>query len=458
MTRFDAFHLPVPPAGPFHDLAAGTLSARWPEPAPALLDAVVDRLLAAGERLRDRPVASIIEAIDRVAARLEDPADPIRREAEALVPAATGYHPAMVRLVLDRMAADWRAPVLRHVIATELGGPDALDGFVDHDGRAATALPPRLAFHVFSGNVPGVAVTSLVRALLVRAPSFGKLAAGEPVLPVLFARALAAEDPALGDAIALTYWPGGSTDPEDALLRAADTLIVYGGEQAVTALRPRIPGGTRLVEHGPRISVGAIGAAIEGGIEAVASRAARAVATFDQQGCVSPHALWVEGTHERAEAFAAALAAALRDLEKELPRGTITPAEASAIQQERGTAEMRAHADPATRVWAAPGTAWTVVLEPADRLRASCLNRFVRVHPIADLAALPALLAPVRPNLQAVALEGAGDRLHELARRLAHAGASRITTFDRLPWPPAHAHHDGAPPLRELLRWADLER
>ena len=33
----------------------------------------------------------------------------------------------------------------------------------------------------------------------------------------------------------------------------------------------------------------------------------------------------------------------------------------------------------------------------------------------------------------------------------------RITTLDRIPWPPAHAHHDGAPPLRELLRWTDRE-
>lgn len=462
MTRFDAFHLPTPPRGPFHALRegdrAGDLEVRWPEPTPELLRGATDRLLAAGEALRQRPVTSIVEATDRVAARFADPADPLRREAEALLPAATGYHPAMIALVLDRMAADWRAPALSRVLDAELGGTAVLEAFVATGGRLTTAVPPRLAFHVFSGNVPGVAVTSLVRALLVRAPSFGKLAAGEPVLPVLFARALAAEDPELGAAVAVTYWPGGSAAAEDALLAAADTVIVYGGEGPVNALRPRIATGTRLVEHGPRLSVGAVGVGpIEGGLEAAAGRAARAVATFDQQGCVSPHAIWVEGPDDRAIAFAEALAGALRTLEDELPRGRIAAAEASQIQQERGAAEMRAHADPRTRLWTGAGTAWTVVLEPAERLRPSCLNRFVRVHPIADLAALPDLLAPARAHLQSVALEGGGDRDPVIARRLALAGASRITTFDRLPWPPPHAHHDGAPPLRELIRWTDRE-
>ena len=42
-------------------------------------------------------------------------------------------------------------------------------------GRQA-AFGPRLAAHVFSGNVPGVAVTSLVRSLLVKAATLGKTA------------------------------------------------------------------------------------------------------------------------------------------------------------------------------------------------------------------------------------------------------------------------------------------
>ncbi|HUE76859.1 MAG TPA: acyl-CoA reductase [Longimicrobiales bacterium] len=468
--RFDAFHLPAAlgdvGAGPgdgarFRTLDVGGVTCRYPEPGAALIQESVRRLRTAGERLAERPVADIIDAVDAAARRLGDRADPLRHAAEELLPAATGYSPPMIRLILDRMTADWRAERLHRLLECELGGAGAVDGFLARSGHPtdrAAALGPRLAFHVFSGNVPGVAVTSLVRALLVKAPSFGKLAAGEPVLPVLFARALAAADAGVGDAVAITYWPGGTPEPERVLLEAADAVVVYGGEGAVASVRERLGPGTRLVVHGPKLSIGAVGdGPIEGGLEGVARRAARAVATFDQQGCVSPHAIWVEGPDTRAAELAELMAAALDELQVELPRGALSEAEASAIQQERGAAEMRAHADPRVRVWTGTGTSWTVVLEPDPALRPSCLNRFVRVHPVGDLARIPGLLATAHEHLQSVALEGAGARDDSLARTLARAGATRVTTFDRLPWPSPEAHHDGAGPLTELVRWVDRE-
>lgn len=473
---FDAFHLPGLPAADagdsadagFRALDAGSLRCRYPEPGRALIEHTVRRLEAAGARLAARPVADIIGAVDAVARRLEDPGDPLRREAEERLPAATGYAPAMIRLVLDRMAADWRADALDRVLRADLGGAAAVDGFRPRRPREAedgeggiqkAAIGPRLVFHVFSGNVPGVAVTSLVRALLVKAPSLGKLAAGEPVLPVLFARALAEADAAIGEAVAVTYWPGGTPEPEEVALEAADAVVVYGGSAAVASVRERMRPDTRLVVHGPKLSVGAIGdGPLEGGLAGVAERAARAVATFDQQGCVSPHALWVEGPESRAAELAGLLAAGLEALERTLPRGSISAAEASAIQQERGAAEMRAHADPTVRIWAGAGTSWTVVLEPDPAPRASCLNRFVRVHPLDDLARLPGLLAGAGEHLQSVALEGVGPRDDALSLALARAGATRITTFSQLPWPPPEGHHDGAAPLGELVRWVDRER
>ena len=461
---FDAFHLPAAAAarvegGAFRDLEAGSVTCRYPAPDPEQVEALAGELRATGAELQNRSVAGIIESIDAAAGRLADSRDALRAEAETLLPAATGYSPAMIRLILDRMTADWRADTLRRLVESELGDSRILDHFVPRSAtRASHAVGPRLAFHVFSGNVPGVAVTSLIRTLLVRAPSIAKLASGEPVLPVLFARALRSIDPALANALAITYWPGGETAPEDAALAAADTVIIYGGDNAVRSIRDRTEPGRRIVIHGPRASLGMIGSGeLEGGLEGTARRAARAVATFDQQGCVSPHALWVEGPPERAAAFAQSLARALDEIETDLPRATLSPAEASAIHQERGAAELRGHADPRVQVWAGKGTSWTVVLEPATTLRASCLNRFIRVHPIDDLGRLPSLLSPLQDQLQSVALEGTDARHHSLALSLARAGATRISTLERLPWPAPDTHHDGAPPLRELLRWVDRE-
>lgn len=450
--------------GAVRQAAAGALTIHYPDPDAAAIEETLRRLEQAGTRLVRRPVGEIIQVIDAAAARLADPTDPLRQEAETLLPAATGYSPPMVRLILDRMTADWRAEPLRRLVSSELG--DALDRFVgspdDRGVARSRAYGAVTTFHVFAGNVPGVAVTSLIRALLVKSPSLGKLATGEPVLPVLFARAVESVDAHVGDCIALTYWPGGAPESRAAQQTALDgagLVVVYGGEAATEEILARVPPGRRVVVHGPRFSAGAVGGGeLDGGLRGVARRAARAVATFDQQGCVSPHAIWVEDRDgDRAESFATHVADALQELGRQLPRGAVTAAEASAIQQERGTAEMRAHQDTGVRVWAGEGTDWTVVLDPETRFRPSCLNRFVRVHPVPDIQRVPEILTGLGAYLQSFALEGAGSRLEELAHQIARAGAARITTFERLPWPPPTWHHDGAPPLGELVRWVDLE-
>ena len=165
---------------------AGGAALRWPVLTPETLGAVVRELRAARTRVLARmAVGDIVRAIDAAAARLADPADPYRRTAEDLLPEVTGYSPAMIHLGLERMVADWRAPALETLLRAELPDPGALDHFVrDASGREGwprrlvRAAGPELVFHVFAGNVPGVAVTSIVRSLLAKAATLGKTAAG----------------------------------------------------------------------------------------------------------------------------------------------------------------------------------------------------------------------------------------------------------------------------------------
>lgn len=461
-TAFDAWYMPGVKPPELSSMEVGELTCRHPTPTPVIVGECAEILRDAGRSLRDRPVTEIVAAVDQAAGRLADPTDPLRQEADRAVAAATGYSGAMTRLVLDRMTSDWRARRLEAMLSSELGDPALLDGFRPvADGRLARAYGPALAFQVFAGNVPGVAVTALIRALLVKAPSLGKLAFGQPALAVLFARALESVDADLARALALTYWPGGAVDAEREAVERSDTVVVYGGAEAVAAYRELTHENRRLVVHGPRFSVGLVGSdALESDRVATARAVARAVAAFDQHGCVSPHALWVEDSSGNAASdFAAAVAAALTEVEEELPRGRISRAEASAIQQERAAAEIRGHAPErsATRVFIGEGTRWTVIFDPEPTFRVSCLNRFVRIHPVRDLDQAVDQLEPVGQLLQSVAVAGAADRREHIADRLAGVGASRVTTFERLPWPPPDWHHDGQEPLRELLRWVDIE-
>ena len=412
----------------------GALDIRTPALEPAQLQTVIHYITGAREQLQAAPMDEIVTAID--AAANDIGGDNTARE---LLIAATGYSRATIEEILAHMVRDWSRESLEELLHAELRG-------------IANPIGPRLAFHVFSGNVPGVAVTSIIRSLLVRAATLGKTASGEPVLPVLFAKALARAAPPLAESLAVVHWPGGTEALESVALKAADAIIVYGGGDAVEQIARRAPRATNLVIHGPRISLGLVGGSA--GLD-VAGAIARAVAAYDQQGCVSPHAVYVEeGAIVNARDLARRISDELAALATSLPRRALDAAEAIAIRDARTRAEFRDNAE----VFGPEETTYTVIYDEDVELSASCLNRTLYVKPIANASMLRDILAPHRNVMQSVAVAGFDRaKITSIAALLANVGVTRITSFEKLPWPPMTWHHDGRGPLSELLIWQDIE-
>lgn len=467
MTCFDAWALPAesPSSGrtAVVEVEPGGASLRYPllEPTDAgeLCDFLERRRT---EGLAGRGVREIAGALGAVGRRFLQKGDDLRAQALELLPEVAGLSPAMARAVLDGMARDWTPERLHGLLRAELGEPTVLDGFRRRrNGGRVRAMGPTVSVHICSGTVPGVSVTSLIRALLVKSAAIVKPGRGDAVLPVLFTRGLQEEYPALASSVAVLYWPGGDEPLEEAFLGRAGAVVAYGGNETVRSLRDRTPVTARFVGYRHRISAGLVGREVLGdrpSADEAARRVAGAVATFDQRGCVSPHVVYVEGGGEvEPGAWARELGEALGELESSLPSGPLLPGEASEIQQLRGVAELRAAAGEDVAVYHGGGAPWTVAVEPDPGFRPSCLGRVVRIRPVEDLRDAVQELADVGRVLQTVALEGAGGRRAALAEALAAGGAVRITSFDRAPWPPPWWHHDGTGPLEALIRWVDLE-
>jgi hypothetical protein len=494
---FDAFVLPrgiEPPPRPCRSFGAGALEVRFGDWDPGWVAGLAVALAARSMELAARGAAAVLESLARAGERLGDPRDPMRRQALELLPPTSGLSPAMAMAVLDGMAVGWREEELRGLVEAELGCVDRLDGFgaplgVQHSlaSPPPLCLPvgPRLCVQIVSGSVPGVGVSALVRSLLVKGPTLLKTGRGDVVLPVLFARALREVDPELADALAVIYWPGGSARLEEAAIGPADVVVAYGSDETVRAVRDRTPVTARFVAYHHRLSVGVVGreALAEHRLDRTASEVARAVALFDQRGCVSPQVVWVEegggavegalgaaggaeGSTGRADGpaapsarvFARRLAGALQELEGRLPGGALEVEEASAVQQLRGTAELMAASGSAVEVIHGGGSSWTVVYEAETGPPQACVGRVVRVRPLASLDELPQVLEPVRHHLQTVGTAGLGARADALAAELGRLGASRVVPFASVAFPPARWHHDGGRPLGDLVRWVDLER
>lgn len=407
--------------------------------------------------LARRPVDEILAAIERAGRRLSGPGEPLRRELMAALPALTGYSPAMIELGLERMGTLWTADALRAALEGEFGSIEVLDGFrARPTGGLQRAYGPSLTVHVFSGNIPGVSVSSLVRALCVKSSSFGKTAAGEPYLAVCFARALAEEDPELGECLAVSYWPGGSEDLEAVAYSEADAVVAYGSDETVATIACRVPPTARFIGYPNRVGAALVsrGALNRASVPELVRGAAADVAAFDQQGCVSPHTIYVERGGELSPLdFAEQLAAALELLSKELPRGTLAPGESMLIHQLRAQAEVRG----ATVLASERGTEWTVIIEEQLQFEPSPLNRVIQVRPVDDLAEALSALAPVGRQLQTVALAGAAAEVRSLAERLGALGATRLVPVGKAAWPGSNWHHDGRFQFLDLVRFVDLE-
>jgi hypothetical protein len=459
MLELPAFHLPgeVPPPIPVAE--RGDVRAVAPTLEAPQLETICQRLVSARDALRAMPTSRVVTAIDGAARRLLEHTTAERHAVLKALEVLTGYSPAMATLVLDRMAADWTRPALEALLEAEFGTVDALDGEVQRArGVRSLIISPALAFHVFAGNVPGVAVTSMIRSLLVRSAVFGKSAAGEMLLAPTFARLLADEDPDVGACVGVTWWAGGDADREAAVLRHAGIVVHYGGADAIRSLRGRAPEGVPFIDHGPRLSFALLGprALDEDALHDVAADLAMATATFDQQGCVSPQVAYVLGSPDDARRVGAALAVAFDNIGQQLPRGRIDAAEAAAIRALRSRAEFREIAGEETQLWCGPALDWTIIFDSEPTMSGSCLNRTLLVKPLPSLDELAAITAPARHILQTVGVAGFDDSA-ELVHRLANMGATRVAPIHSMAWPPPTWHHDGRGPLAELVAWADVE-
>ena len=205
--------------------------------------------------LADLPTDDLITLLGAVGERFPDTLD---EKTIALVAANAGLSPPMTREVLAGMAASWTTDALGGLVRAEFPDPRVLDEFAEEDGREVRAAAPGVTLHLGAGSVPGVTITSMLRALLVRSPVLVKPGAGDAVLSTLFARELHRADPRLAAAVAVHYWPGGAparASWERELLALADQVVVYGDDDTIKSVRTRAPASTRLVEHLHRLGV-----------------------------------------------------------------------------------------------------------------------------------------------------------------------------------------------------------
>lgn len=251
---------------------------------------------------------------------------------------------------------------------------------------------------ILPSNIPALVLQPLLRSLAARRRVIIKSASAEPFFAPAFIAALVAREPALATSITVRTWHGGDRSIEDPLLARADRVVAYGDQSTIDDLTRRAPG--KVWAHGPKTSVALVAAGAD--LAEAAESISRDVALFDQRGCLSVAAVYVEGADDHADRFAELLAPALERRAVEWPPGEATASEATAVQHLRLTAEIAGLPVHGLQ----PLAAGTVIFERGLRFQPSPGLRAVRVHAWNRSEDLAAAFSGWRGRIQGVAIAG----------------------------------------------------
>lgn len=423
--------------------------------------------------LAQRSTASIVEVLCHVAANWLEPENKFRKFALQHGPAETGFPKATLQVGLDNFFRQFTPENFQALLAQELGDAVGVTGdtcqVTSEEASPRHPSPvtrhfwhgPEFLVHIAAGNIPNPALMSLTLGLLTRSAQFMKCASGASFLPRLFAHSIHEADPKLGACLEIAGWRGGKLELEKVLFAEADCLTATGSDETLAAIRAQLPAKVRFLGYGHRVSFGLVTREVLGDEEVaqIVSRTADDVVAWNQNGCLSPHVIYVEerGAVE-SDKFAELLAVELAKREANEPRGGIPMEAAAAIASRRAIYEALAVHRADAKIWSCPdSTAWTVVFEHEVRFKFSCLNRFIYVKPVPDLAAVMQGVDELGGKVSTVGLAATPAKARELAAQFARWGATRICPLGRMQNPPLTWRHDGRPALGDLITWTDFE-
>ncbi len=420
-----------------------------------------NRVKTASRRyLKSLSVAQIVSTIDAVIARLLDVHDPCRQKADRLLPLVSGFDADMVRLGLTQYLKTFRKPQLQRFLVEDFTNPLLLDDFQPRvKGGFSKAFGADLAVHVWAGNVPGLPLWSLISGLLVKSGTIGKVSSAEPLVAGWFAQMLVEVDPRLADCLAVVWWRGGDALQEQLFYSQADLVLAYGGNPALEAIRKQVPLTSRFLPFGHKISFALVSKAaldVRQGLKS-AQLAALDIVRYEQQGCYSPHVIYVQRAGAISpEDFARYLSNELQALEKKYPPSKLSLNDAVLMANWTQAQEIKALSEPRSDV--SSGRHGTVVFcDQLQPFEPTAMNRTIKVVAVDDLTQVLPLIEPHRAYLQTVGLAATPEEIFKLAHQLGTLGVTRICALGEMTAPEAGWHHDGRFSLLDLISMVDVE-
>jgi hypothetical protein len=420
----------------------------------AVLDTLESRILATlqGERLDPEWV---VAACGRLVETLDESFF-LRTLADL------GFDEDLARGYLDDSRLMFGEAYLRERMRKELGeGHGRPTTFVPFGGSHSVTErlePLGTLLHIAAGNADGLPAFSVLEGLLTGNLNILKLPAAEGGISIHLLQELIRIEPRISPYVYVFDYSSRDVVQIAKLVAVADAIVVWGGAEAVAALRKLAGPDTKLIEWGHKVSFAYVTA--QGRTTEALAGLARNIVETGQLLCSSCQGIYVDvgDTLDAATAldtasdfcrqFLPVLETAVASRAKDLGLGLESQIALQVYTEELESVYTR------SRVFR--GAHCSLIAYPDRDLNPSIQfgNAWVKALPRTDLLAT---LRPYKGFLQSVGLLcGDGER-DELTRMLWRTGVVRVCTGERMSTTYCGAAHDGEHPLRRYTRIVSAE-
>ncbi len=353
---------------------------------------------------------------------------------------------AMVRQMLSR-------EYLAHRLAVEFGPPfeDSILPY-GHGQRVRKAWKPLgTLMHIAAGNVDALPVFSVIEGLLTGNINILKLPGSEGGLSILILQELIRIAPEIAPYVFVFDYPSSDLAAMEKMAACSDAMIVWGGDEAVRAVRQLARPDTRLIEWGHKISF----AYVSG--EMISDEALQGLAfnicDTQQLLCSSCQGIYLDtDDFEAVVEFSHRFLKILDDQARSMPAGE--DAYLSAQKSLELTTEALESLKGGKRVFRTENC--SVIAYPDRRLHPSYMYRNCWVKPLPQRDLLSTLL-PYKNHLQTAALICDPGQKPVLEALLAQTGIVRITSGENMSSTYCGMPHDGEYPLRRYMKIVSYE-
>jgi len=344
---------------------------------------------------------------------------------------------------------------LRARLDKELGAPL---------GQPLTFTPPGKAFpvteqivplgvllHIAAGNADGLPAFSVLEGLLTGNINILKLPAAEGGLSVRLLLELIRIEPRLAEYIYVFDYSSKDIMHISQLVSVADAIVVWGGAEAISALRRLAGPNTRLIEWGHKVSFAYV--TEKGVTEAGLAGLARNIAETGQLLCSSCQGIYVDTDDpEVVRAFCREFLPILDSVILKYA-GKLDIGIKAQVALHLYNEELETHYQGST-VFRDENC--SLIAYPDRELKPAIQfgNAWVKALPKAELLNH---LRPYKNFLQTAGLLCGEDEKAELAQLLCQAGLVRVCPAGRMSSAYSGAPHDGEYPLRRYTRIVSSE-